>query len=77
MLERDNLAAHYFSLFIAFCASLSLQDWTLLISIFIGVATLFINWYYKQANLSLAKMAIQKNNMKKVNENVRQRKTNS
>ncbi|WP_439291257.1 phage holin [Lonepinella koalarum] len=56
--HTDNLS--YFGAFMTFITGLTLNDWAAVFGILFGIATLFINWYYKQKDYELKKLELEK-----------------
>lgn len=54
MTEQTNLVTHYFVAFITALTGLTINEWVAIGGFLLGVATFFLNWYYKKQNLALA-----------------------
>lgn len=61
--NTENLS--YFGAFMTFMTGLSWSDLASIFGILFGLATLLINWHYKQKDYELRKMEIEKGLMKK------------
>lgn len=61
--NTENLS--YFGAFMTFMTGLSWSDLASIFGILFGLATLLINWHYKQKDYELRKMEIEKGLTKK------------
>lgn len=61
--NTENLS--YFGAIMTYFSSLTLSDLASICGILFGLATLLINWHYKQKDYELRKMEIEKGLMKK------------
>ncbi|MDC0598865.1 phage holin family protein [Gammaproteobacteria bacterium] len=60
VVEKANVLTSYILSSIGFAAGLTFNEWVALISLFLGLGTFSVNWYYKHKTLKLR----QHNNLK-------------
>ncbi|WP_019530647.1 HP1 family phage holin [Dasania marina] len=58
-MEQSNSILHYISLFFAVLFSISISELAMLVSIFVGLVTAGVNWYYKHKNTKLAEARLE------------------